>query len=88
VDPRLEAVRIAKMRKSPPGKHEGVLQRVLGQTGVTQDPVGDRKERVADLVHQDGERLAIPAAGLLDEVSIHPSTSRVAATVMVADYPL
>jgi hypothetical protein len=39
-------------------------------------------------VHQDGERLAIPAAGLLDEVSIHPSTSRVAATVMVADYPL
>ena len=87
MDPRLEAVRIAKMREPPPGEHEGVLQRVLGETAVAQDPVGDRIQRITDLVHQDGERLAITRASPLDEVSIQPSTS-LAAAPMAADYPL
>jgi hypothetical protein len=33
--------------------------------------VGDGVERIADLVHQDRECLAIAPTGLLDEVSIH-----------------
>ena len=87
VNPRFEAVRIAKMREPPPGEHESVLQRVLGQTAVAEDPMGDRIQRITDLVHQDGERLSITRAGQLDEVSIHPSTS-LAAALMAADYPL
>ncbi len=75
MDPRLEPVRVPKMREPAPGKDEGVLQRVLGEARVAQDPEGDRVENVADLVHQDGERLSVAPTGLLDEVSIHPSTS-------------
>ena len=87
MDPGLEAVGLPQVRESAPGEDEGVLQRVLGETVVAQDPVGDRVERVADLVHQDGERLAITPTGLLDEVSIHPRPP-VAAPSMAADYPL
>ena len=71
MDPRLEAVGFPQVRDPAPGEHEGVLQRVLGETRVAQDPLGHRVERVADLVHQDGERLTIAPTGLLDEVSIH-----------------
>ena len=87
MDPRFESVRIPELRESPPGEHEGVLQSVLGETRVAQDPVSNRVERVADLVHQDGERLAIPLSGPLDEVSIHPRPP-VAAASIAADYPL
>ena len=59
MDPGLEAVRLPQVRDPAPGEDEGVLQRVLGETGVAQDPMSDRVERVADLVHQDGERLTI-----------------------------
>jgi len=59
------------VRKAAPGEDEGVLQRVLGETRVAQDPMSDRVERIADLVHQDGERLTIALPGCLDEVSIH-----------------
>ena len=71
MDPRLEVLRLPQVRDPAPGEHESVLQRVLGQTRVAQDPVSDGVERIADLVHQDGERLAITPTGLLDEVSIH-----------------
>ena len=71
MDPRLEAIRLPKLRQPAPGEDEGVLQGVLGQTGIAQDPKGDRIQRVADLVHQDGERLAIGPTGPLDQVSIH-----------------
>ena len=71
MDPRLEAIVVPQPREPSPGENEGVLQRVLGEAGVAQDPEGDRVEGVADLVHQDGEGLAISVAGPLDEVSIH-----------------
>ena len=87
MDPCFEFVGIPEPGQSPPGEHEGVLQRVLGETRVAQDPVGTRVERVADLVHQDGERLAISLPGLFDEVSIHPRPP-VATATMAADYPL
>ena len=87
VDPRFESIDLPQMWQSTPGKDEGVLQRVLGETRVAQDPVSNRVERVADLVHQDGERLAIPLSGPLDEVSIHHRPP-VAAADVTANYPL
>ena len=71
MDPGLESVGIPELGQPAPGEHEGVLQRVLGEARVAQDPAGDRVERVADLVHQDRERLSISLAGPLDQVSIH-----------------
>jgi hypothetical protein len=71
VNPSLEAIDVPELRESSPGENEGVLQGVLGEAGIAQDPEGDRVERVADLVHQDGERLAVTPSGLFDEVSIH-----------------
>lgn len=38
MDPGLETVRIAKVRETAPGQDEGVLQSVLRQAGVAQDP--------------------------------------------------
>jgi len=72
VNPRLEPLGIPKLRDAAPGENEGVLQCVLGESRVAQDPEGDRVEDVADLVHQDGERLSVAPTGLLDEVSIQP----------------
>jgi len=87
MDPCLEAVRIPKLREPAPGEDEGVLQRILGEPWVAQDPLGDRVEAVADLVHQDGECFSVAPAGLLDEVSVHVDLS-VATAFMAADYPL
>jgi hypothetical protein len=87
MDPHFESSGVPELGESPPGEHESVLQRVLGETRVAQDPVSNRVERVADLVHQDGERLAITLSGPLDEVSIHPRPPVVAADV-TANYPL
>jgi hypothetical protein len=66
VDPGLEPIRIAKVRDPTPGENEGVLQRILGEAGVAQDPLGNGEKRVADLMHQDGERLTITLPGPLD----------------------
>ena len=87
MDPCLESVGLPQVRDPAPGEDEGVLQSVLGECRVAQDPLGHRVERVADLVHQDGERLTVAPTGLLDEVSIHHRL-RWAATSMAADYPL
>ena len=54
---------------------------VLGETGIAQDPEGNRVERVAYPVHQDSERLAVAPTGLVDEVSIHLGLRCVAAGV-------
>ena len=70
-DPRFETIGVPQPRDPAPGEHEGVLQSVLGETRIAQDPLRDRVELIADLVHQDGERLTVSATGLLDEVSIH-----------------
>ena len=52
VGPRLEVVGLPQMRQLPPDRDERVLQNVLGQTGIAQDPSSDPVQRVADLVHQ------------------------------------
>lgn len=71
VDPGLEAIRLPKLRQPAPGEDEGVLQRILGEGRVAQDPLGDRVERVTHLVHQGREGLPVTPAGLFDEISIH-----------------
>ena len=86
MDPRLEALGFPQAREPSPGEDEGVLQRVLGETRVAQDPLSYRVERVADLVHQDGERLTVAPTGLFDEVSVHHGPPVTAS--YGADYPL
>ena len=78
MDPGFEPLRLPKIRESAPGQHEGILQRVLGQTRVAQDPMGDGVEGITDLVHQDREGLPVARSGPFDEVSIHldPSGDR------------
>jgi len=74
VGPGLEAVGLSQMRQLSPDGHEGVLQNVLGETRIAQDPPGDAEERSTDLVHQVRERLLVAPTGPLDEVSIHGSS--------------
>ena len=52
---------------------QGVLQDVLGEARIAQDPPSDPEERGADLVLQACERLLIGRASSLDEVSVHPT---------------
>ena len=69
--PGLEAIEIPELRQLAPGGQEGVLQRVLCQADVAQDPEGHREQPVADLVHQESEGVTVPFTCPLDEVSIH-----------------
>ena len=55
----------------PPGRDEGVLQGVLGQGSIPEDPECDRVQRIADLMHRDSERVTVARAGEFDEVSVH-----------------
>ena len=69
--PRLEALGVAQVRDLAPGGDEGVLQRVLGEARVAEDPERDRVQPVAHPVHQGREGVAVAAPGPFDEVSIH-----------------
>ena len=68
--PRFEAIGVPQMRELPPRRDQGVLQRVLGEIRVAQDPVSDRVEAIADLMHQDSERLPVAPPGPVDKISI------------------
>ena len=71
MDPGLEAIDLPQMRQLAPGRDEGDLQGVLGEVRVAQDPMGHREQRVAHLMHQAREGVAIALSGLLDQVSLH-----------------
>jgi hypothetical protein len=71
MDPGLETVWVSKLGQPAPGENEGVLQRVLGESRIAQDPIGDRVERIADLMYQDGKGFTIALTGLLDQLSVH-----------------
>ncbi len=71
MDPGIEAIGVSEVRQLPPGGDEGVLQRVLGQPGVAQDPEGHREQRIADLVHQAREGVSVATPGPLDYDSVH-----------------
>ena len=69
--PGLEQKRVPKGRQIPPGADEGVLDRVLGPTEITQDAIGDRKQPIAGHDHETGERIFITLDGELDERRLH-----------------
>ena len=87
MDPGLETVGIPQMRQPAPGQDEGVLQSVLSEARVTQDPVGDGEQRIADLMHQDCERLSVAPLGPRHEVSVHLDPLRVVAAWSGRDHP-
>ncbi len=69
---------IQASKRSAPEDAEAVARRARARSAthprrarVAQDPVGDRVEQIADLVHQDRECLSIAVTGPFDEVSIH-----------------
>jgi hypothetical protein len=68
--PSLEAIGLAQMRKLLPDRQQGVLQHVLGETGISEDPPCDPQERVTYLVHQICESVLIAGAGSLHHISI------------------
>ncbi len=86
MDPGFEALRVPQVREPAPGKDEGVLQRVLCERLIAQDALGHREQRSTYLVHQDGERVAITLASLLDELSLHRGLQQ--PLHAEADYPL
>jgi hypothetical protein len=47
------------MRELAPDGHQGVLQRVLGETRIAEDSPCNTEKCVADLVHQIGERFVV-----------------------------
>ena len=76
IGPPFEAVGLSQVRELAPDGDEGVLQDILGEVRVAEDPPGDPEQRVADLVHQIRERLLVAGAGSLHEVSVHRSLWR------------
>ena len=69
--PSLEAVRITQVRELPPDGQQGVLQHVLRENRVAEDPSRDAQQRVTDLVHQIGKRFLVAGAGSLHHLSVH-----------------
>jgi len=68
--PSLEAISLSQMRELPPNRHQGVLQHVLGEIGIAENPPGDAQEGVTDPVHQISERFLVAGTGSLHHVSI------------------
>lgn len=76
--PPLKVVDVTQVRELPPDRQQGVLQDVLGQTGISEDPPGDAQQRVTDLVHQFRERFLVAGAGSLHHISIQETLREVA----------
>ena len=71
--PTLEVVDLSQVRELPPDRQQRVLQDVLGETRIAEDPPSDAQKGVTDLVHQVRERLLIAGAGSLYDFSIQPT---------------
>src|SRR5436190_10148246 len=69
VQPRLEAVGVAKGWKIAPRTHERGLHRVLGQVGVAEDPRCDRHAAVAHLPREGVERFLVTTLRQVHELS-------------------
>jgi hypothetical protein len=82
VAPGLEPVRVTEPRQLVPDGGERLLEGVLGEVVVAQDPVGDREEPSGRQPDEGFEGLLIAAGGSPHEVPLHHchlSQSRVAA---------
>ena len=72
MEPRLEPIEVAQRGELPPHLDEGHLDRVLGEVGVAQDPMGDEDAAVADLANQGAEGLLVALPRLVHDRSQHP----------------
>ena len=71
VEPCLEPIEVAQSGEVPPHLDEGYLDRVLGEVGVAQDPMGDEDAAVADLTNQGAEGLLVALPRLVHDRSEH-----------------
>jgi len=70
--PRLEPLRIAKAGQLAPGNDQGLLDRVVGEIDVPEDPSRGPEQPVGMGAHEDGEGVPITALSQFHEVAIHP----------------
>ena len=72
VQPGVEALDVSKRRAAPPGEDERLLDGVLREPEIAQDPVRDREESITSPTCQAGERLFVSGSRSLDEGNLHP----------------
>jgi hypothetical protein len=71
LDPEVESVRIAEVRKVTPGDHQRVLQGILGPIDIPENPASDRVQAVDPRSDEVEESDLISALGRDDKLSIH-----------------
>jgi hypothetical protein len=69
--PGVETLGLTEPRKLAPGRDERLLHGVIGQVGVTQDPIRDGEEPICRAASEGGERLLVPGSSRQDERPIH-----------------
>ena len=84
VEPGFESIGIAQRSQLPPGHDKGRLDGILGEVGVTQDPVRDPHASVADLASEVVEGLLVALLRAINELTMH-STLLVPRSAMVTD---
>jgi hypothetical protein len=71
IRPALDEVRIAQARQVSPDTEERHLEHIAGGVEVTQDPMRDREQAVAQLEREAGECLSIASLRPLHQGPIH-----------------
>ena len=71
LEPEVEPVRIAEVRKVTPGDHQRVLQGILGPVDITKHPAGDPVQAIEARAHQVHEGDLVAALRRDHELSIH-----------------
>ena len=76
--PGVEPIGLAEPRELAPGRDERLLDGVLGQADVTQDPMRDGEQPICRATGEGGEGLLVPSTSRQDERLVHAclSTSR------------
>ena len=84
VRPGVETVRVAQPRQLVPDRDQRLLQRILGEVVVAQDPVGGREQAAGRQAHQRLEGLLVATRRSRYEVTLHalPSPAGSVATRM------
>jgi hypothetical protein len=65
--PGVEAIDVPERRQFTPGEHEGLLDGILGEPEIAQDPIRDREEPIASGARQAGKGFLISGSCSLDE---------------------
>jgi hypothetical protein len=70
--PGVEAIDVPERRKLPPGDDQSLLDGILCEPEIAQDPIRDREEPVASGARQAGKGFLISGSRSLDEGNLHP----------------